>query len=666
MASKAELQGQLRALNMNMKKLETKYDNLGRSCSYYSRRCEILESILQATTKLRVPKGPPAQESFFQSFMDGYFAQNNEVSMADSFSDFLLNESRRNEAVMPNARRWSSHTVMFCFLIRSFGPKAYDYLRKVICLPCKETIMRHFAPVCANWRDCLLSEDGVKRICAMFRSLYNIDEDEKVDVVLGIDAMSMEPVSGSVIGADAGSNNVFLFYMMPLRTDYKSMPVHLMTRSKGNAGEDVFERLHAIICVLKSMKMNIRYVATDGDSGYMVFHQHTISKWWGIYRKQALDSVLAAEMGDEVFAVGDLLHILKNARSRLFSGPLTLSCDGSDFFTAERMNEILQLGPALTDRSSHAKMRDAFPLEIFTLENFMKLTDSKEWVMAFYVLPYALWATAVRNPGLSPQMRRDFLNIAFEIFAYYMENISNLAGSVSQNRVDGKLQFYCSNVQCTRILNTLFATLRELTSNPDNLALGHIGTHSLECQFGLVRLMCRNKHSWPKILSSFSRLMAIKASTRIFGPVSIRERVNVGGVKLTPESESATIYFPRPSSEIRNIYEYLHTPALLSGENLDESVKELAEAMKKDVSDFTDYVRSFLDECEARDLRAAPLWQGSSVSNNGILARLISFEGANRDEDHGQNNPPTGETGESQEIIYDNEAGTTYLNHVTP
>lgn len=651
---------------MNMKKLQRKYDNLGRSCSYFARRCEILECILQATTKLRVPKGPPAQESFFQSFLDNYFAHETEISMADSFTDFLLNESRRNEAVVPTARRWSSHTVMFCFLIRSFGRKSYDYLRKVICLPCKETIMRHFAPVCANWRDCLLDGAGIERICRMFRSLYSLDASETIDAVLGIDAMSMEPVSGSVIGADVGSNNVFLFYVMPLRSNYQSIPVHLMTRNKGNAGEDVFERLNAVICELKSMKVNIKYVATDGDSGYLVFHQQTINKWWGMCANQELDKVLRIEMGDEVFAVGDLLHILKNARSRLLSGPLTLSCDGSDSFTAERMNDVLQLGSALTDRSSHAKMRDVFPLEIFTLENFMKLTDSEEWIMAFYLLPYALWVTAVRNPGLSPQMRLDFLNIAFEIFAYHKENISNLANTVSQNRVDGKIQFCCSDAQCTRILNTLFVTLRELTNNPDNLALGHIGTHSLECQFGLIRLMCRNKHSWPKILSSFSRLMAIKAITKIFGPVSIRERVNVGGVKLSPEDESATIYFPRPSGEIRNMYESIHDPALLSDEDLDDSVKKLAAAMRKELRDFIDYIRSFLDECEARGVRASPLWQGSSVSNSGILARLISFERAQHDEDINQNSLATEETGDNQETIYDNEAGMTYLNHVTP
>ena len=401
-----------------------------------------------------------------------------------------------------------------------------------------------------------------------------------------------------------------------------------------------------------TVNVNVKYVATDGDSGYMGFHHYTNSKWWNTYSSQGLDALLDLDLDEEILSVCDLLHILKNARSRLLGGPLTLSCDGRNSFTAESMNEILQLGAALTDRSSYAKMRDIFPLEIFTLENVVKLVESEEWVMAFYLLPYALWVSAVRNPGLSPQMRRDSVNISFEIFAYHKKNIGSLAGNVSQNRLEDKVQFCCSDVQCTRILNTLFVTLRELTKHPDNLALAHIGTHSLECQFGLVRLMCRDKHNWAKILSSFSKLMAIKSVTRIFGPVSIRERVNIGGVKLSPENDSATIYFPRPSSEIPNIYEYIHMPEMLCGRDLDVSVQELASKMQADVGQFTDYIRLFLCECEARNVRVAQLWKGSSVSNTGILARLISFEGRGCDE--------------TQETVYDNEAGMRYLNQITP
>ena len=123
------------------------------------------------------------------------------------------------------------------------------------------------------------------------------------------------------------------------------------------------------------------------------------------------------------------------------NGKLTLRRDGENCFTAEGMNEILNLGLALTDRTSPGKMRDIYPLQIFTLENVVILAEAKQWSMAFYLLPYALWVSAVRNPGLSLQMRKDFLQMAFEIFMMHKCNVQYLSTNVSQNRSKSKLQF---------------------------------------------------------------------------------------------------------------------------------------------------------------------------------------------------------------------------------
>ena len=176
--------------------------------------------------------------------------------------------------------------------------------------------------------------------------------------------------------------------------------------------------------------------------------------------------------------------------------------------------------------------------------------------MAFYILPYALWMEAVRNPGLSVQMRRDFINIAFEIFVYHMKNINHLdKTAVSQNRKDSLIQYCCSEVQCVRILNTLLVTLVELTKHPDNLALSRIGTHGLECQLGIVRVMCRNKHTWKMILRSFSRLMIVKEFTKAFSYFPVRDRVNVAGVKVHASSTFQNIHILMPNLDTRNLCE---------------------------------------------------------------------------------------------------------------
>ena len=287
------------------------------------------------------------------------------------------------------------------------------------------------------------------------------------------------------------------------------------------------------------------------------------------------------------------------------------------------MNEILNLGLALTDRTSPGKMRDIYPLQIFTLENVVILAEAQQWSMAFYLLLYALWVSSVRNPGLSLQMRKDFLQMAFEIFMMHKCNVQYLSTNVSQNRSKSKLQFSCSDIHCTRILNTLFILLRELTTRPENLAISRIGTHSLECQFGLIRLMCRNKHSWDKILSSFSRLMVIKSITQIFGQIRIKDRVNVSGVKLCAELESNCICIPKPSFKMQDLYQYIYYPERVYEDEMTQNGPDIK--LTGEPAEFICYIKSLLLECEMRDVRVGALWQGGSTSNCGILARLIAF-----------------------------------------
>ena len=260
--------------------------------------------------------------------------------------------------------------------------------------------MRHFRPVCLGWRDSLVECIGIRRICHLLNSMRYSDTGT-VDAVLVIDAMSMEPVMTDSLGAERDSNNVFLIHSLPLSGELHSMPLHLMTRNKGNAGAIVLAKIEEIKIPLKYKDINVKYIATDGDVGYYECHRKTLNKWWVDYFRHGLDYILKMNMDGSDLYVGDMLHLLRNARSRLLNGKLTLKRDGDDYFTAEDMNGILNSGLALTDRTSLGKMRDIYPLQIFTLENVVILAEAKQWSMAFYLLSYALWVSSVRNPGLS-------------------------------------------------------------------------------------------------------------------------------------------------------------------------------------------------------------------------------------------------------------------------
>ena len=183
---------------------------------------------------------------------------------------------------------------MFSFLLRMLGSKCYDYLRLVIPLPSKTTLMRHFAPSLSTWRAVLLDFTRVSEICRLFRMKYQnlTQQADEVEAVLGIDAMAMEPVTEAVEGAEIGSNNVFLFRVMPLRCQYESFCAHLMTRDKGNAGPDVLERFNMLRESLQMENIKVKYLAVDGDSGYKALHDEMFGKWWSEYQKVGLDKLL--------------------------------------------------------------------------------------------------------------------------------------------------------------------------------------------------------------------------------------------------------------------------------------------------------------------------------------------------------------------------------------
>ena len=497
---------------IDLKDLKAEYRNLHRSWTYWTRRCEILEKVLEMEADgLRIPGGPTAQEKFFEQYMAHFDDSRGTEEAPMEFVDVLLQESQKNRTVHPSGRRWSHAVVLFCFLIRCLGAKAYEHCRTVLTLPCKTTLLDRFAVPVRAWRQSLLNVDKIGSICKLFRRTHDLGDLVEVEAVLGVDAMAIEPVSTPNVEAPAGANNVFLFYLMPLRCELKCLPVHVMPRTKGNAGPDVIAMVKAVKERLQEEGIVVRYVATDGDSGYKCLHDSMFAKWAPVYASRGLDGVSDAITTCDCPIAGDLLHILKNARARLLGSRITLSLDGSFCFTAGDLNRILQLGSALTDRSSKGKMRDRYALELFSLDNFTKLVAQKEWMMAFFLLPYALWTAAVRYPKLSTQMRREMLNVVFDMFVYHMGNIDSLdREAVSQNRTDNKAQYFCSRTHCVRVLNTLAVKLTELTRSPDNLALGRIGTHGVECQFGTVRLLCHNKHSWKMVMQAFSKLTIIK------------------------------------------------------------------------------------------------------------------------------------------------------------
>ena len=432
----------------DLKKARQSVTDLEKSCDYYRRRCQILEQIIaDHDANLLPPKGVTQQERFFQHLYP-HIEPNLPENGPERFIDFLLNEIDINSQKPPQGRRWSPTTAMFWFALMSLGPKSYEFAREFITLPSRETFFRIFAEPQNSWKEALLDLTKLKSICMLFRRRHDITEDALVDVGIGVDAMSMEPCQTSSQGGDSIHNHVFAFMLLPLSPSYKPITLHLLTATSGNASQTVRSVLSELRQRLLALSFKVQFVATDGDSGYSMLHEQMFSMWCERFVTKGLESAITLIDGTDV-VVSDLLHLFKNARSRIVNGRVTMNIDGLFPFSASDMNLVLDLGSALTDTTSKGKMTDQYPLEIFTIENFMTLVMKGHFNMAFYILPYSLWNAAVRSPNISVQMRMDILSLVMDIFMFYQECLNHIDSNTVSERKHAEIpQYFCSSNHC--------------------------------------------------------------------------------------------------------------------------------------------------------------------------------------------------------------------------
>ena len=614
-------------LTRELNKAKREIGDLRKACEYYKRRCDILETIiLDHDPKLLPPRGCPQQEWFMREVYGKL-----EPEMAsygpDTFEQVVIKEIQENSSRAPQGRRWSQAVVMFCFAWMSLGPKSYHFARTFLTLPCPDTLYGRFTGVQEGWKSVLLEQSQIRKICDLFRRRNGIKGDALVDVGIGIDAMSMEPLSITCEGVPQLHNHVFAFMMLPLLPEYKPITLHLMTSPSGNAGTCVRSTINALKISLTDAKFKVHFIATDGDSGYSCFHENMFTWWHDAFKGKGLECALALLEGREMddVIVSDLLHLLKNARARIINGNVTMNLDGMFSFNAQDMESVLHLGKSLCDRSSTGKMRDQYPLEIFTVENFMKLLMGGHVNMAFFVLPYSLWNLAVRSPDVAVQMRMDLLSFVMEIFSFHEECLTNLNQDVvSDHKRRDIPQYFCSLHHCRRVLNTLAITLMELRKSPTKLSLDRIGTHVLECQFGVIRMLCHYKHDWKRILRAFANSMLVTDIASLLGhDITVRARVNHGGVKIS-ENSLGHVYFSTTTVNMREIYESVNV-LLAQASGSQDFGYSLVERMVPNIADFVNLLCDLmitLDNCGGG---TAKIWNASEISHATIISRLITF-----------------------------------------
>jgi hypothetical protein len=121
----------------------------------------------------------------------------------------------------------------------------------------------------------------------------------------------------------------------------------------------------------------------------------------------------------------------------------------------------------------------------------------------YFLLPLVVMSLAVRNPGLDMASRFEMIQLAFSVFFEYMQKYPKCLwrSNVSQGTIDAfKRKTLWTPSMCCRACNTCICVYWAITKYGGQphfeLALNRIGSHSVECHFGMTRSTLKGDARW--------------------------------------------------------------------------------------------------------------------------------------------------------------------------
>ena len=509
------------------------------------------------------------------------------ICIAKTFSDIVLDNIEENRGKCSNLYRYTDEVYEFSKLLSNINAKCYEMLREVIILPSINQIDRHFNNFENNLKENIQNIDKVANVVNEYKSIYNIQD--TIDCIISIDAASLDRPNYK------GHAYIFAFYVQPLLPAYKCFPVYLHSNKNGNVNEEIKNNILKVVAILNGLRINVRAVATDGDPGYNRFAEETFEHFITIFEREGYDAAVEfISQSDIIFWISDFLHLIKIARKRIIKGPMTIRTTLTDFFTNESLEEILNLGIPLTDKSSIGYMKDFYPLKLFSLENCLKLKYEDLNDEFNYFFPFSIWIESIMSENLTKNTRLYFLKIAFHIFYSYYCQLKNskFEDGITLNKTQNTLvRWFNKENFIIRSMNTIILTY-SLLMNYDEICLNRIGSHPIENFFGHIRIMSKNFDSFENfILSTIRSQENMMICNKYNINNSIKKRINIAGVKMCPNSGWFDI-----NEEICNVQNIAVCAFQLS--QIDIKYAFQIEDDQDSFNSFVDILFGYLEHCE--------------------------------------------------------------------
>ena len=597
----------------------------------------------------------------------------------------ILKELVELAPIAPKGRRYSDRLMRFAYCLVTYSPCAYKFARQSLPLPSRSQVYVRFGGSVAQMKQSLTNIDEVYRLVEDF-GLKRDNAPPKLVCALGVDAFAFrlflrqtaptwqlraqlspqqihaisslledktllrmfqdrhiaeevyegwpdpddptDPISQEMVNQlFASYTHCFIYVLLPLNCEVPCLVVHLEPAPNGAANQKTSDILQQLIDKCALYNIDVPYIAADGDRGWN-------TKFTAVFDiMQKLPYINISSFSMDVYIecrarnlqvpITDPLHYVKSARSRYIDREIAVTTADPDCQTnCCKAEQVLSVGLALMDKTQIGKMRDFYPLEIFTMSNVLRLLEEEMYADAYYFVPHTLLLLIIRIPFFTMSFRMKLLEAAYLLFAEVYADVSSHTSSSTEDPTDtstpnitqrhtrhSDMVTFAESCSLKRILCTLVALGSAFQIHPENLRTDSLGTHIVEQKIGQGR--ADGDARWEKVLSRFSR-NSLRTVLMELDHIEINApgRLKTAGCRVGADADWDLPEF----NEVLFCRVFVHS--LTEAGRVEDGFAESLEAVKT-------WIAAIADVVKERAHEIGKVWMPNPAANSSIMARLL-------------------------------------------
>ena len=479
-------------------------------------------------------------------------------------SEMVVNSQRKG-------RRHSLEAKKFFSAIFLQSPKAYHLLEQALPVPNHKTLTRFAKEPINRIRERIENVDRARESMRLYKAQYELHG--PVPGVLAVDACSHEsyiPPKSETMGSLAKRVQLeeflsqfgpvegekpptlkyaFVFYFQPLLIGLPCFPVHVTPETHGAAQDKHLALMDRLTQIFKEEGYVIVMKCSDGDNKYYQSSKDSykiITKFCGSgFEDVEQIALLGPEIKDGVVLFGsDMLHVLKNARTRLLYRRVSTNVRYPHALDVAKIKKILEVPRECFEMTDLGKMVDAFPILLFTFKNVQLLFSAGEYQEAMFFLVFAMFHGFFRAD--CDHVTRLGIGITFirsaQKYLEYVENTTKdgTCRCLEVYRIGAHLTMFQVK-QLERMIVTVTTALVMLLrlENGTIIGMDRLSTHPLENFFGHLRVFCSSKHTYDNIAEKMARTQFIQLmKNELQLASSINKRLNTAGQRIKIDNET--------------------------------------------------------------------------------------------------------------------------------